>query len=77
MWEALALGFRPPTEETVERLVARDGARALADAAAVVDDGLAAHALALAVEPAPSLTSLRLAHGRLFGHTARARRRRT
>ena len=71
MWEALALGFRPPTEETVERLVARDGARALADAAAVVDDGLAAPALALAVEPAPSLTSLRLAHGRLFGHTAR------
>jgi DMSO reductase family type II enzyme chaperone len=71
MWEALALVFRPPTEETVERLVAREGARALADAAAVVDAGLAALALALAVEPAPSLASLRLAHGRLFGHTAR------
>lgn len=76
MWEALALGFRPPTGETVARLASREGARALADVAAGLNevgggDCLAPLALALAVEPPPSVEALALAHGRLFGHTAR------
>ena len=76
LWEALALGFRPPTAETVARLLAPDAARALADIAAGLDEGdgadrLAGLVRALDVEPAPSLEDLRLAHGRLLGHTAR------
>ncbi len=76
IWEALALGFRPPTTETVVRLASREGARALADAAegldlAGVGDRLAPLALALAVEPPATVEGLGLVHGRLFGHTAR------
>jgi TorA maturation chaperone TorD len=76
MWEALALGFRPPTSQTVSRLTADEGARALADVAAVLDlaggvGGLGPLVLALAREPAPTLEALTLAHGRLFGYTAR------
>ena len=75
LWEALALGFRPPTEETVARLVSREAARALAEAAAVLDaaDGTTLEPLvrALAVEPPPTLEAVGAAYGRLFGHTAR------
>lgn len=75
LWEALALGFRPPAPETMARLVAPAGAAALADAAAALtaDAGtdLAGRARALAVEPAPPLSALAEAYGRLFGHTAR------
>ena len=75
IWEALALGFRPPTMESVARLVSGESARALASAAAVLDgaDGTALEplALALAVEPPPSIEALRHVYGRLFGHTAR------
>ena len=76
LWEALALGFRPPTGETIARLASSAGALALADIAAVLDfvagrDGLAPLALALAVEPPTTVAELALAYGRLFGHTAR------
>jgi DMSO reductase family type II enzyme chaperone len=75
LWEALALGFRPPAVETVARLAALEGAAALAEAAAVLDevedDGLASRAASLAVEPTPALADLGEAYGRLFGHTAR------
>lgn len=75
IWEALALGFRPPTPETVARLASPHGARALADVAAaldaVADSGLEPLALALAVEPAPTVDTLGGAYGGLFGHTAR------
>jgi DMSO reductase family type II enzyme chaperone len=75
LWEALALGFRPPTAETVARLASPEGAAALADAAAALD-GVAGSRLtplarALAVEPPPTAAALALAHDRLFGHTAR------
>lgn len=77
IWEALALGFRPPGEETVARLASAEGARALAAAAAVADSAwpgdVAAAAAALAVDPAPSPEALRLAYDALFGHTARGR----
>jgi DMSO reductase family type II enzyme chaperone len=75
LWEALALGFLPPTGETLARLVAPDGARGLAARAATLDGAagtaLAPLAAALAVEPPPSLEALGRAYGRLFGHTAR------
>jgi hypothetical protein len=79
VWEALALGFRPPTAQTRARLAARDGAEALADAAAVVDGAgeLVAAARALGSDPPPALAALQAAHGRLFGHTARGRSRPT
>jgi DMSO reductase family type II enzyme chaperone len=76
MWEALALGFRPPAAETVARLASREGAAALADVAAGLDlvaggDRLAPLAVALALEPPPTVAALELAYGQLFGHTAR------
>src|SRR3972149_5103026 len=37
LYEALALGFRPPTEETAARLASAEGAAALGDAAGVLD----------------------------------------
>jgi DMSO reductase family type II enzyme chaperone len=75
LWEALALGLRAPTAETVARLARLDGAEALAAAAAVVDDvqgsDVTALVRALGTDPPPSLAELQAAHGRLFGHTAR------
>jgi DMSO reductase family type II enzyme chaperone len=75
LYAALALGFRPPTLETLERLTNPDAARALADAARVLDTcsgagGLAAGAAALA-RPEADLEHLGAAYRRLFGHTAR------
>jgi DMSO reductase family type II enzyme chaperone len=73
LWEALALGFRAPTGETVARLVAQPGVAALADAAAVLvaDAGTG---LASRVRRLAGLWDLRALGGsfpRLFGHTAR------
>ena len=73
LYEALALGFRPPTAETVARLATGEAVGALADAAAVLD---LAWRSALAAEvgrlPAPTdLATLRAGFRRLFGHTAR------
>ncbi len=76
LWEALALGFRAPTRETVARLASDEGAHALADAAVVLDaDGgtdLASRARGLArtgVWDRPPLLENSFRH--LFGHTAR------
>ena len=76
MWEALALGFRAPTRETVARLASDEGAQALADAAAVLDaqggTDLASRARGLArtgVWDRPPLLENSFRH--LFGHTAR------
>ena len=77
LWEALALGFRRPTEETVTRLAAPDGASRLADAAAALDraegSDLAVRARELAYDPLPSVGALEAAYARVFGHTARGR----
>lgn len=73
LYSALALGFRPPTEETISRLASQQGAAALAEAAALLDpdqeSGLAAACLRLAAHS--SLATLTASHRRLFGHTAR------
>lgn len=75
LWEALVLGFAPPTAETLRRLVEPEGAAGLAAIAAVLDDAdgteIEPLVVALAAEPAPSLDGLRLLYAQLFGHTAR------
>lgn len=73
LYSALALGLRPPTKETVDRLVSAEGAAALAEAAAILDEdgaaGLRPAALNLSADNA-NLSVLSNAHRRLFGHTA-------
>ncbi|HEY7678012.1 MAG TPA: molecular chaperone TorD family protein [Candidatus Methylomirabilis sp.] len=76
LYEALVLGFRPPTAEAVARLAAAEGAEALADAATVLDaawgTGLAGLIRRLPASPPPlTLGSLAADYRRLFGHTAR------
>jgi DMSO reductase family type II enzyme chaperone len=73
LYSALALGFRPPTEETIARLGSQDAMAALAGAAALLDP---AREFDLAVissllTPNCSLFTLTEAHRALFGHTAR------
>lgn len=76
LYEALALGFRPPTAETVERLVSPTAVKALADAVAVLDSAwntsLATLVHRVSDSPVPpSLDSLQVLYRRIFGHTAR------
>lgn len=75
LYGALALGFRPPTDETLERLIDENAAAALADAARFFEKrtgetGLAGRALALSGSDG-SLDQLVASHRRLYGHTAR------
>lgn len=75
MWEALALGFSPPTDETVARLASAEGVQGLAGAAALLDaDGgtaLASRVLRLRATRNGQLGDLEDFFRRLFGHTAR------
>lgn len=76
LYEALALGFRPPTAETVMRLASPEGVAALADAAAVLDaeqrTDLASMIRRVAASPRrPSVEGLGADYRRLFGHTVR------
>jgi DMSO reductase family type II enzyme chaperone len=76
LYEALALGFRPPTPETAARLASAEGASALADAAVALDaawgTGLADQVRRVAGSPGRRVAdSLEADHRRLFGHTAR------
>jgi TorA maturation chaperone TorD len=71
--EALALGFRPPSAETAARLLAPEGAAALADAAAWLDqepDTAVAPLVRRLARPV-DLEALTIAYQRCFGHTAR------
>jgi len=74
LYGALALGFRPPTEETVDRLVSEEGATALAKAAAILDAdsaaGLRSAALKFSADKA-TLSALSHSYRCLFGHTVR------
>ncbi len=72
LYSALALGFRPPEDDTIARLGSRNGAATLAAAAHYLDrgdSGLAAACLRLADHA--SRPRLDESHARLFGHTAR------
>lgn len=74
LYSAIALGFRPPADETLSRLCAGDGTAALADAARALD-ALAGTELAPLARrlrrPEATLASLEAAHRELFGHTVR------
>ena len=82
LYQALSIGFRPPTEGSRARLAAPDDVAALAEAAALVDEEhgtpapgparLAARVRALAESSdGRALGTLLESHRRLFGHTAR------
>jgi len=74
LYGALALGFRPPSEETVARLISEKSGVALGKAAALLDpnreSGLAAAALSVTLAAA-AVTELLTSFRCLFGHTAR------
>jgi len=76
LYSALALGFRPPTEQTVDRLVTPESTDALADAAAALDAGrtrdLAQAARAIGSKGTLSVAHLLASYRRLFGHTVRS-----
>lgn len=73
LYEALALGFRAPTRETVTRLASPEGAGALADALAVLDKAwgieLSSHGRRLG--GFCDFEALAASFHPLFGHTAR------
>jgi TorA maturation chaperone TorD len=74
LYEALAIGFRRPTEQSLVRLAGAGSCAALADAAAecggaALVDRVADLAAAAGEDPA----TLAVRHRRLFGHTARGK----
>jgi len=76
LYEALALGFHPPTEETAAHLASAEGAAALADAAAVLDEAWGTDMASLIRRAAapprrPTVEELSIDYRRLFGHTVR------
>jgi putative dimethyl sulfoxide reductase chaperone len=75
IYSALALGFRPPTDETVARITEPENSAALAVAAALIDiDGklnLAGAIDALAAAGRAAVSTLASSYRALFGHTAR------
>ena len=75
LYSALALGFQPPTKETLARLASQEGVAALEDAAAALDvnkgSSLALVVRGLASNKRLTLTELSTSYRRLFGHTVR------
>ena len=74
LYEALALGFRPPTPETLDRLIAPETNGALASAARLLDSGKQSPLEARVRELAgtgPTLENLEDTYIRLFGHSLR------
>jgi TorA maturation chaperone TorD len=75
LYNALALGFRTPSEETRARLTSKEAEAALAAAAALLDAsggaGLVSAVKELAAAEGNSLPAVAASHHRLFGHTAR------
>jgi TorA maturation chaperone TorD len=67
LWQAISLGFRPPTALTRARLGSREALEPLAAAAAAIDPSLVAPVLGLSAAPGPDGSRF----GRLFGHTSR------
>jgi len=72
-YEALALGFRPPTRETVTRLASAEAVEALIDVAALLDRlrGSSLASLVRGLLAGADLEALTRSFHRLFGHTAR------
>lgn len=76
LYNALALGFRMPTAETLRRLGSQDEVDALAEAAEILDgDGktFLRKSIQRLSGKARSVSDLSAAAARLFGHTARGK----
>jgi DMSO reductase family type II enzyme chaperone len=75
IYSALALAFRPPTEETIARIIESENSAALAEAAALIDvDGKLSLVRAIDVLAAAgraAASTLASSYRALFGHTAR------
>ncbi len=71
LYEALALGFRRPTHETVHRLASPDGAAGLVVAAEMLDGQHLPRLVRALAATDLRLATLAPAHERLFGHTVR------
>jgi TorA maturation chaperone TorD len=75
IYSALALAFRPPTNETVARIIEPENSAALAAAAALIDShgntNLAGAIDTLAAAGRAAVSSLPSSYRALFGHTAR------
>lgn len=75
LYSALALGFRPPTEEAIARLTTPQNAAALGETAAILDSdgklGLASLVQAVAQAGAAGATVLMASYRALFGHAVR------
>lgn len=75
LFGALALGFRPPNSETLDRFVCGKEAKTLEEAASLLDpgrdSGLVAAARQLRATQIASIGDIENSYHRLFGHTAR------
>ncbi|MBI4523001.1 MAG: molecular chaperone TorD family protein [Deltaproteobacteria bacterium] len=74
LYSALALGFRPPAEETITRLAGKEENAALAEAAAALDgsfDSELAPAVFNLTRVNQSFPDIAQSYPRLFGHTVR------
>jgi DMSO reductase family type II enzyme chaperone len=75
LYSALALGFRPPTEEAIARLATAQNAAALGEAAAIFDSdgklGLVSLVQAVAHAGCAGVAGLMSSYRALFGHTVR------
>jgi len=75
LYSALALGFRPPTDEAIGRLATPQNAAALGEAAAMLDAdgklGLASLVQAVADAGRVGTATLASSYRALFGHTVR------
>jgi putative dimethyl sulfoxide reductase chaperone len=75
LYSALALGFRPPTDETIGRLATPQNTAALGEAAAVLDAdeklGLVSLVQAVAEAGRVGTATLTSSYRALFGHTVR------
>jgi TorA maturation chaperone TorD len=71
LFEAAALGFAPPSADTVARLATRRGAEGLVAAAAYLDHATLVPLVEALVETDTSVVRLEHTHRRLFGHTVR------
>lgn len=82
LYEGLALGFRPPNQETLDRLLTQTHNQALAEIAAILDEETNSEkskSLAVCVRKlmacseAPEIESLNSSFRYLFGHTAHSK----
>jgi DMSO reductase family type II enzyme chaperone len=73
LYSALALAFRRPSVETIERLIHADAVEALVEAARFLDEASLAPVVQRLSDGETDLTALDAQYRHLFGHTARCK----